>query len=80
MKSNKPDCALETKPTNWKPINWKKVEREVKSFQIHIAKATYCRVVYSAFREPEPDESKGSSPVLRGQGRRNPPALPDKLI
>lgn len=40
MKSNKPDCALETKPTNWKTINWKQVEREVKSFQLRIAKAT----------------------------------------
>lgn len=35
-------------------------------------------MVYSAFREPEPYESKGSSTVLRGQGRGNPPALPDK--
>jgi RNA-directed DNA polymerase len=40
MKSNKTDCALETKPTNWKTINWKKVERSVKSFQLRIAKAT----------------------------------------
>jgi len=35
-------------------------------------------VVQSALWEPEPDESKGSSPVLRGQGRGNPPELPDK--
>jgi len=40
MKSNKKDCALETKPVNWKTINWKKVEREVKSCQLRIAKAT----------------------------------------
>ena len=40
MKSNKPDCALETKPTNWKTINWKQAERSVKSFQLRIAKAT----------------------------------------
>lgn len=40
MKSNKPDCALETKPANWKTINWKQVERSVKSLQIRIAKAT----------------------------------------
>lgn len=40
MKSNKPDCALETKPVNWKTINWKQVERLVKSFQLRIAKAT----------------------------------------
>lgn len=40
MKSNKPDCALETKPANWKSINWKQVERVVKSFQLRIAKAT----------------------------------------
>jgi RNA-directed DNA polymerase len=40
MKSNnKMDCALETKPPNWKTINWKKVERAVKSFQLRIAKA-----------------------------------------
>lgn len=32
--------ALETKPANWKTINWKQVEREVKSFQLRIAKAT----------------------------------------
>ena len=32
----------------------------------------------STFREPEPCESKGSSTVLRGQGRSNPPELPDK--
>ena len=38
----------------------------------------YYRVVYSTFRKPEPDESKGSSPVLRGQGRGNPPELPTK--
>ncbi len=41
MKSkNKVDCALETKPANWKTINWKQVERSVKSFQLRIAKAT----------------------------------------
>ena len=41
MKSNnKMDCALETKPTNWKTINWKQVGRAVKSFQLRIAKAT----------------------------------------
>ncbi len=40
MKSNKPDCALETKPANWKTVNWKQAEREVKSFQLRIAKAT----------------------------------------
>ena len=34
-------------------------------------------MVYSALRELEPDESKGSSPVLRGQRRGNPPELPD---
>ena len=39
MKSIKPGCALETKPTNWKTINWKQVERSVKSFQLRIAKA-----------------------------------------
>ena len=38
----------------------------------------YCRVDKSTFREPEPCELKGSSTVLRGQGRSNPPALPDK--
>ena len=32
----------------------------------------------TAFGEPEPYESKGSSTVLRGQGRGNPPELPDK--
>jgi RNA-directed DNA polymerase len=32
--------ALETKPANWKTVNWKQVEREVKSFQLRIAKAT----------------------------------------
>ena len=36
-----------------------------------------CRVDQSTFKEPEPDELKGSSPVLRGQGRSNPPELPD---
>lgn len=40
MKSIKPDCALETRPTNWKTINWKQVDRTVKSFQLRIAKAT----------------------------------------
>ena len=49
MKSNKPDCALETKPTNWKTINWKQVERSVKSLQLRIAKAT---------REGKPGKAK----------------------
>jgi RNA-directed DNA polymerase len=40
MKSNKPDCALETTPAGWNSINWKKVEKVVKSFQLRIAKAT----------------------------------------
>jgi len=72
--------ALETKPVNWKTINWKQVERSVKSFQLRIAKATvYYRVDETTLREPEPCESKGSSTVLRGQGRSNPPALPDKI-
>ncbi|WP_449424861.1 hypothetical protein, partial [Perlabentimonas gracilis] len=31
----------------------------------------------SAFRELEPYEVKVSRTVLRGQGRSNPPALPD---
>jgi len=40
MKSNKKDCALETKPVKWNSIDWKQVERDVKSFQLRIAKAT----------------------------------------
>jgi RNA-directed DNA polymerase len=40
MKSNKPDCAPEARPTNWKTVNWKQLERSVKSLQIRIAKAT----------------------------------------
>jgi len=38
----------------------------------------HCRVVYSTFRELEPCEVKVSRTVLRGQGRGNPPELPDK--
>ena len=34
-------------------------------------------MVYSAFRELEPYDGKLSSTVLRGQGRGNPPELPD---
>jgi len=37
-------------------------------------------VVYSAFRELEPYDGKLSSTVLRGQGRGNPPELPDKCL
>ncbi len=33
---------------------------------------------HTAFKEPEPGESKGSSPVLRGRRRGNPPELPGK--
>ena len=40
MKSNQPDCALETRQNNWKSINWKQVEHSVKSLQLRIAKAT----------------------------------------
>jgi len=40
MKSNKPDCAPETKLKNWNSINWKKVKQSVKSLQLRIAKAT----------------------------------------
>ena len=32
----------------------------------------------STFRELEPYDGKLSSTVLRGQGRSNPPELPDK--
>jgi RNA-directed DNA polymerase len=39
MKSIKPDCALETKPTNWISINWKQIGKAVKSLQLRIAKA-----------------------------------------
>ena len=38
-----------------------------------------CRGNETAFREPEPDESKGSHTVLRGQVRSNPPELPDEI-
>jgi RNA-directed DNA polymerase len=40
MKSTKKDCALETKPIHWNTIDWKQVEKDVKSFQLRIAKAT----------------------------------------
>ena len=49
MKSDKPDCALETKAVSWNTINWKEVEKEVKSFQLRIAKAT---------REGKPNKAK----------------------
>jgi len=35
-------------------------------------------VVYSALIKPEPYEVKVSSTVLKGQGRSNPPELPNK--
>ena len=30
MKSNKPDCASETKLKNWNSINWKKVKQSTR--------------------------------------------------
>jgi hypothetical protein len=38
----------------------------------------YCRVT-RLYRVLEPDESKGSSPVLRGEGGRKAPDLPARL-
>ena len=40
MKSNKKDCAPETKRMNWNSIDWNKVKKSVKSLQLCIAKAT----------------------------------------
>ena len=40
MKSNKTDCAPETRLTKWNSIDWKKLKQSVKSLQIRIAKAT----------------------------------------
>jgi hypothetical protein len=39
MKSNKMDCAPETRSTNWKSTEWNKVGHAVNSLQLRIAKA-----------------------------------------
>ena len=70
MKSVNSDCAPETE----KSVNFI-ISKYCKDNVIFL----HCRVVNSAFGELEPYEVKVSRTVLRGQGRSNPPELPDKI-
>ncbi|MBS1252139.1 MAG: hypothetical protein MAG451_01175 [Anaerolineales bacterium] len=81
----------ERTPLRWEDINWRNVEKNVRRLQERIYRATerqdWKRVrslqkllVRTTWLQGcsrlEPDEPRGSRPVLRGLGRRNAPQLP----